>query len=269
MKSILTRATLVLAVSASSISAHAQYEKVPGFVKQAEIGVGFSFCSADYIIKSKGVTPEGRSVDTSITTHTKTKGGITETFGTSLRLKRLGVKSTLALGIDLTYSGYIWDFHTPSNITFNDSGFKYYYDSGLPVFDGATFTAGGLLTADIKFGAEAMMDKGYRWGWTIGAGVFPSVSATAATGLDATIAFGIQPVVKTEVALRGPIVAKLRLQYSFGKITYLDYTPPADQTFPPGTTQQTQILGKSNFTVSLLFMPMSWMYKKSEWFNSY
>ena len=267
MKSKFTCAALLLALTAPAISAYAQFEKVPSFVKQIEIGYGYSFCTADYIIKSKGELPT-RPVDTTITTHTHTKGGITETFGTSLRLKRLGMKSTLSLGIDLLYSGYIWDFHTPSNVVLNDTGFRYYYDNDLPVFDGATFTAGGAITADFKFGAEAMMDKHYRWCWTIGAGVFPSVSATAATGLDANIGFGIQPIVKGEVGLRGPIVAKLRLQYSFGNITYLDYTTPSDQLIA-GSGQQTQIIGTSNFTISLLLMPMSWMYKKSTWYNSY
>src|ERR1043165_8146937 len=110
MKSKFTCAALLLALTTPVISAHAQFEKVPSFVKQIEIGYGYSFCTADYIIKSKAELST-RPIDTTTTMHTQTKGGITDIFGTSLKLKRLGMKSALSLGIDLVYSGYIWDFH--------------------------------------------------------------------------------------------------------------------------------------------------------------
>lgn len=270
MKSMFTRAALILLAATAAIPARAQFEKVPGFVKQIELGYGYSFCTADYTLKLKGVTPNGlREVDTSITSSVRTKGGITETFGTSLKLKRLGEKSTLSLGVDLVYSGYIWDFHTPSSVKLIDSGFRLYYDNLLPGFDGASFTAAGMITADIKFGAEAMMDKHYRWCYTIGAGVLPSVSATAGTNIDAAIGFGVQPVVKGEIGIRGPIVAKLRLQYALGNVTLMDNKPSDGFEYVRGTVQQNQIIEKSNFTVSLLLMPLSWMYKKSQWYNTY
>jgi hypothetical protein len=267
MKSLFTRVAFLLLLGAATFPAHAQFEKVPGFVKQFELGYGYSFCTADYILKASGVVPDGtRVVDTTITNRVHTKGGITETFGTSLKLKRLGQKSTLALGVDITYSGYIWDFHAPYSATLNDSGFHFNYPPNAEAFDGATFTAAVPITADFKFGADAMMDKRYRWGWTFGLGVMPSVSATAATGIDANISFGVQPVFKGEVALRGPIVAKLRLQYSAGNITYMDNS---DHPLVAGTAQQQKIVGKSNFTVSILLLPLSFMYKKSMWYNSY
>lgn len=266
MKFKLTRIALLLLLMGAIIPAHAQ-NGMPGFVKQLEIGYGFSFCSADYIIKAKGIVPDGtRTVDTTITTRVHTKAGMTETFGTSLKLKRLGEQSTLAIGIDLSYSAYLWNFHTPTSAVLNDSGFRFNYDYSQPVFDGASFTAAGIITADFKFGVDAMMDKMYRWGWTIGVGVMPSISATTATGYDANTAFGIQPVVKGDVALRGPIVAKLRLQYSLGKIPFLDQSGDG---LVPGTTQQYLLNGKSNFTVSILLLPFSFMYKTSTWYNTY
>jgi hypothetical protein len=267
MKSNATRIVLLLLLMGAVLPARAQFEKMPGFVKQIEIGYGYSFCSADYIIKATGVVPDGtRTVDTTIKTRVHTKGGMTETFGTSLKLKRLGTKSTLALGVDMTYSAYLWDFHMPTGGTLIDSGFRFYYDDFMPAFDGASFTAAGLLTLDFKFGTDAMMDKQYRWGWTIGGGVMPSMRATTAEGLDADLKFGIQPVVKGEMAFRGPIVAKLRLQYSMGNITFLD---KSGDGLVPGTAQQTQIVGKSNFTVSIILLPLSFMYKTSTWYNSY
>lgn len=267
MKSNVNRVVLFLLLMGTVLPARAQFDKMPGFVKQIEIGYGYSFVSADYVIKAKGVVPDGtRTVDTTINTRVHTKAGMTETFGTSLKLKRLGTKSTLAVGADLSYSAYLWNFHMPSGGTLIDSGFRFYYDDFMPAFDGASFTAAGIFTLDFKFGADAMMDKQYRWGWTIGGGAMPSMSATTAEGLDADLKFGIQPVVKGEVAFRGPIVAKLRLQYSMGNITFLDKTGDG---FAPGTSQQTQIIGKSNFTVSIILLPLSFMYKTSNWYNSY
>lgn len=263
MKSILTRAALLLVMASPAVPASAQFERMPGAVKQIEVGYGFSYLSGDYKIIEKGVTSSGDAKDTTLTTSIHSRG-VTYNLGTSLPLKRLGRISSLQLGITGMYSAYLWDFGVPTGASLSDTGFHFDY-SGY-TFGGLSVTAGAAITADFKFGVDAMMDKNLRWGWTGGIGVLPSVNWTTDNGLDATYAFGIQPVLKSEVSLRAGIVMKLRLQYAFGSITYLDHS--GDGYFVDAK-QQTQIIGKSNFTVSYLLMPFSFMYKKSEWFNSY
>jgi hypothetical protein len=267
MKSMFTRAALLLLMAVAAIPARAQFDRFPGVLKQYQLGYGLSFASADYIITAHGVTPGGIDTTTKLSTGVKSKGGFCGSTGTAIKLKRLGRISTLSLGLDLMYNAYLWDFNAPSRTSFTDSGFKFYYDDALP-FDGASLNAGLAISADFKFGVEAMMDKAFRWGWTGGVGVIPSVSTTALTGVDANYAFGVQPIVKTEVAVRAGIVMKLRLQYAFGNLTYLDVTSK-ERINDLETTRQTQLLGKSNFTASFIVMPFSFMYKKSEWYNSY
>jgi hypothetical protein len=264
MKSTLTRAALILLMATAALPARAQFEKFPGVVKQIEVGYGLSFGTADYKIKINGVTEGGTAKDTTITTSVRTKAGVTYQFGTSIRLKRLGMKSTLALGVGLNYGAYLWDFPVPTSATLADSGFRFKY--GDITFGGASVNMGLALTADFKFGVDAMMDKQYRWGYTVGFGVMPSMNATTDANIDADFKFGVQPVIKGEIALRAGIVMKLRAQAAFGNITYLD---KSGDGYVSGSKMQTQIIGKSNFTISYILMPFSFMYKKSEWYNTY
>ncbi len=264
MKRMFTRTALLLLLAAAAIPARAQFEKFPGVLKQYELGYGLSFGSADYTIKLKGVTDAGNAKDTTITTSVSTKAGVGYQTGTSFRIKRLGRKSTFAIGADLMYNAYLWDFPVATGASLGDTGFRFSY-SGL-TFSGASVNAGLALTADIKFGVDAMMDKQYRWGWTIGAGVIPSVNATTDANVDADFKFGVQPIIKGEVALRAGIVMKLRVQAAFGNITYFD---KSSDGLAFGSKQQTQIIGKSNITVSYILMPFSFMYRKSMWYNSY
>lgn len=264
MKSIFTRAALLALLAAAALPARAQFDKFPGALKQLEVGYGYSTLTGDYKIRNVTINSQGQATDTSLQQSVSSKAGVTYTFGTSFRLKRLGTKSTFALGVAGMYSGYLWDFPVLSTTSTGGTDFKYGF--GGPAFNGLAVTGGVAITGDVKFGVDAMMDKQYRWGWTGGIGVLPSINFTSDANLDAQYNFGVQPVIKTEVALRAGIVMKLRLQAAFGNLTFLDVSSGSEAV---GFKTQTQLIGKSNFTVSYILMPFSWMYKKSMWYNSY
>lgn len=251
-------------LGAAAVPARAQFDKFPGIIKQLEVGYGYSALTGDYKIRSVTINSEGQVADTSLQQSVSSKAGLTYSFGTSVRLKRLGTKSTLALGVAGLYSAYLWDFPILSTTSAGGTDFKYTF--GGPAFNGIAVSGGLAVTADVKFGVDAMMDKQYRWGWTGGIGAIPSINFTSDPDLNAQYAFGVQPVVKTEVAVRAGIVMKLRLQYAFGNLTFLDNTVVAESV---GFKTQTQLTGKSNFTASFIVMPFSFMYKKSMWYNSY
>jgi hypothetical protein len=253
---------VALFILALQPTAQAQFDKFPGVLKNYEIGYGYSKTWAELKRKEKTVRPgDGRVYDTTTTMDVSSKFGFSAATGTIIPLKQLGLKSKLALGINVIYNGYVWDYPTVSGATLTDSGIHYNYGLG---FGGATLNAGLALSADFKFGCDAMMDKRIRWAWTGGVGVLPSVSVTSDFD-NADLTFGVQPFVKTEVGIFGGILWKLRLMYAMGNLKYID-SKPALGLFD-NSTSTTQLLGKGNFTVSVIVMPLSFMYKKSAWYN--
>src|SRR4051812_2221861 len=98
MKSMFTRAALLLLMAVAAIPARAQFDRFPGVLKQYQLGYGLSSSSADYIITAHGVTPGGIDTTTMATTSVSSKGGFCGSTGTSIQLKRLGKISTLSLG---------------------------------------------------------------------------------------------------------------------------------------------------------------------------
>lgn len=240
---------------------------LPDFLKNYEIGYGVSFTPADYTRTLKAVTTEGASIDTTTTTRVKSKTGFSASTGTSINLRQLGKISQLALGISGIYNIYTWDYATANGVNFTDTGIVYDYSAGN-TFSGATLNAGLALSADFKFGAEAMLDKQYRLSWIGGIGVFPSVNMTSSFD-GADLQFGFQPFVKTEFGIRGPIAMNLRLMYAIGNLNYISATSKADFFGIPGTQNDTKLIGKGNFSISLVLLPFSWAYKTSHWYNSY
>lgn len=248
-------------------SARAQYERWPGFVKNIEVGYGWTKTWADYDRVIKAVRQDGKAFDTTVSMGVSSKGGFSGVFGTSIPLKQLGWHSNLHLGLNFIYNSYLWDYQTANGASLSDSGVVFDY-AGKTLFSGVSLNYGLAISADFKFGADGMMDKRYRWAWTGGVGVMPSMNLTS--DFDAAdVNFGVQPFVKTEVGLRAGIVWKLRLMYQMGNLKYLDVKPGNSFFGIPNAEQTTRLTGKGNFSVALIVMPFSWTYKTSKWFNSY
>ena len=268
MRATLTRVTFIIALFVSALpNAYAQFDKWPGAVKNIEIGYGYSKTWADYTRMDRVVREDGKEYSDTVTTSVSSKSGFSGQFGTSLRLKRLGNVSTLSLGVAGIYNLYTWDYPTANSAMLTDSGIRYDYTNGM-LFSGATMNAGLAISADFKFGVDAMMDKSFRWGWTGGVGVLPSVNVTADVD-NADLTFGVQPFVKTELALRAGIVWKLRLMYAMGKLDYIDAKSNTGFFGMPNSENVTTLTGKGNFTAALILMPFSWTYKRSSWYNSH
>lgn len=267
MRVTITRLFLLSILVAGLLPTAKAQMNLPGFLKNYEIGYGVAYTWADYSKTFKAVDDEGQSYDTTTTTRVKSKHGFSASTGTSINLRRLGTKSQLALGLSGIYNLYTWDYATANGVNFSDSGLVYDYSSGLK-FGGATLNAGLAISADFKFGAEAMMDKQYRLSWIGGIGILPSISVTSDFD-NADMQIGVQPFVKSEFGIRGPIAAKLRLMYAFGNLTYIDASDKKDLFGIPNAQNETKLIGKGNFTVSIVLLPFSFNYKRSNWYNSF
>jgi len=265
------RVTRILSLALLSLfgitEARAQFDRWPAAIKNIEIGYGSAKTWADYDRQVKAVREDGKLYDTTISMSVTSKGGFSGAFGTSLPLTRLGRASRLNLGLNFIYNTYLWDYPTANSARLTDSGIRYDY-SGNILFSGASLNYGLAISADFKFGVDAMMDKRYRWSWTGGIGVLPSMNLTSDFG-SADANFGVQPFAKTEVGLRAGIVWKLRVMYQAGTLKYLDVKPKDSFFGIPNAEQTTRLTGKGNLSISLILMPFSWTYTRSSWYNSY
>ena len=254
---------LFTALVAFSVASYAQ-PRFPGFLKRLQFGYSYVMASADYETKDFFYSdlPGFPSRDTIYKGELKTTAAIGYNIGTYFPLKQLGRKSKLCLSTDFVYNIMTWES------TKNPNGL-----GGLTGFDYSGFTAqmGLPIGLDVKIGTDAMTDKAIRFCTTFGAGVHPSYSITA---LDYDISidpkFNTNPYVKAEVGIFAGICFKLRALYTFGNMTYIDYNErKTDEAFLSLTENGSKLTSKSNLTLSLIVMPFSWGWPRSEWWNTY
>lgn len=243
----------------------------PGVIQRMQIGYSFTKGWAQYESKDAAVDPlTGKTFTNTNKTDVTSKLGWGGVFGTTVPLKKLGRKSILGLGVDYMYNVYVWDYKTP---TFNGytrdssgaiTGLSYTNDD--LGFDGASVQLALPISADFKFGCDALTDKSIRFCGTIGAGVFPSMAATVDAS-NAGFGFGAAPFIKAEFGVMGGICFKIRALYSFGSIPY--YTEGNSINNMANFSSTSSLTGKSSLTFSLLFMPFAWKWNTSGWWNSY
>lgn len=229
----------------------------PGFFQRLQ--VGYTFVSNSAQSEARDFFPI-LGIDTSYTHTIKTKGGFGATIGSSIPLARLGKVSMLTLGVDYMYNMMLWDSNVPRY------GFGPIGDAGGFNFSGATVQMALPVGLDIKFGADALAVKNHRFCATIGAGAYPSYAMTSLDyDYEIDPQFSITPYAKLEVGFFAGICMKLRVITAIGTFNYMDVS--SDN--PIVGKSKTTLTGTSSTTISLLFMPFSFSWKKTEWWNSF
>lgn len=231
--------------------------KFPGALTRFQLGYSFVKSTADYDGKLKMYNGDGDFTgDTQWheTVHTTAAYGIS--IGTYIPITRLGRVSTLATNIDFTYDFKFWK---------NVANGLY---SQVPEFDisGLTLEVGLPITLDFKFGCDATSTKNQHFCTSIGAGIYPSYALTSFEDNTAT-GFSVAPVVKYEVGFFKGICMKFRLLYSLDNIKYISKDGSVFKQ--DDLASDFTLKGKSTFTISAIFMPMSFLWKKKGWWDSY
>src|SRR5690606_7935093 len=187
---------IVLVIIFSGSLAHAQ---LPGFFKRLQLGYSYNMAWGEYNSKDELVDESTGSVYTKdVTTKVSSKFGYGGSLGTTIPIRQLGKKSMFAIGVDLTYNAYVWDYKVPmfSGYIFDSTGniedLGYLADFA---FSGVSIQMGLPISADFKFGCDAITNKTVRFCGTIGAGAYPSMSATVDAS-NAGFGFGVTPFVK-------------------------------------------------------------------------
>lgn len=245
--------TLLLAgaVLASGV-ASAQWYPVPKGPKNMEIG--YSYCTASAELKysaSNFNEATGIAKDTSFTERITSQSGFGGMIGYFWPVSRLGAKSRLAVGFDYMYNAYLWE----------GNSFEYTASSRT----GTTSTGSGTIEmalpvgADYKYGCDALADKSEKLCMSFGAGLYPSMNLTVYRDVG-SFNFHLRPYVRAEFGVFAGICMKLRATYAFGNINYFEYGYDN-----PGDVEHTVFRSTGSTVISLIFMPFSWKYGRSEW----
>ncbi len=237
--------------------------RIPKWMTRYEIGYSYPMAWADYSRTDQFTNPFTGQVQTSnYNTRTSSKFSFGASIGTYIPVARLGSKSMFAISITMTEAMYSWDYPVSSFNGFDEDG-SVIYSSDFG-FSGMTMQLGLPVGADFKFGCDALSDKAMRFCGTIGAGVFPSGSLTADFD-NAGFGYGVTPFVKLEAGVMAGICMKLRIMATIGNMPFYD----GNNSLTGWENAQTQssLIGKQSVTASLIFMPFSWAWKKTGWWN--
>ncbi len=154
----------------------------------------------------------------------------------------------------------LWDSKVP---TFNGNGFSDF------TFSGGTVQMALPVGLDFKFGCDALGTKSRRFCTTLGFGVYPSYAMTSLDfNVDVDPNISVAPYAKFEVGIFAGICMKLRTIYSYGNFNYMEVNSTEKNELGE-MSSKTTLTGKSNLTVSLLFMPFSWKWSRAEWWNTF
>ena len=245
---------------------NAQWFRLPGVLQRYEMGYSYAIGMATY--KSSNNWNNGsNNLDTSFSQDVTSTAGFGVVIGTSVPLKQLGNRCMLSLGIGYNYNMFTWDYKSPSfrNKLTDGEGRVYYDFNELPI-SGVSLQMGLPISADFKFGNDAFLRKNVRFGTTFGAGVLP-VAAMTADFDNAGFGFGAAPFVKAEVGIFAGICFKLRAQYALGYLPFYDSKNSLSGF--TGYDVKSSLIGKQQFTFSLLIMPFSWAWQERGWWNTY
>jgi len=254
-------ATAAVSLLAPVVS-HAQL-RLPGGLTRFEVGYSYPKAWADYKREDAVVNPfTGQTQHTSYSTRTASTFSFGATIGTYFPVARLGSKSSFAISVSLVEAMYSWDYPVTAFNGFDDEGgIVYSSDFG---FSGMTMHMALPVGADFKFGCDALSDKAIRFCTTLGAGVYPSGSMTADFD-NAGFGYGVTPFVKAEVGIMAGICMKLRVMATIGNMPFYDGKSNLSGWTNAATTSS--LTGKQSVTVSLIFMPFSWGWKQTGWWN--
>lgn len=257
--SVLSIATLLLVV-ASSFSASAKF---PGILQRYEIFFSYTKAFADYSRTDK-ISINGPTQTLSVGERLQSDfsyGGGMGTFW-NLTSARNPARLTLDLGVQTN----LYTFKLPVNgyTILPDNSFAYNREV---LFPAVVMQLGMPIGLSTRWGCDAKQDKGFNYCYSLGAGVLPSYSlSTDLETLESQV--GVQPYLKAEVGFFKGICMKLRVQYSFTRVTLLDGESKTKFETNDFSTN-TNLTNTSTLAVSLVFMPFSFTWGRDAWWNTY
>jgi hypothetical protein len=268
-KIIFVLATMLLV---NSISSNAQIYvlafKIPDFMKRYEIEFGYPITFAQYKRSDVFTNPITKNQENvNYTANIRSKFSYAANIGYSFPFGRIGNRGRPAIAVGFNSNFVAFDSPTP---VLNQYGS---YDLQESFLISSIVTQLALpIGLDLKFGCDGMTDKKYTFCSAVGAGIYPYYNISLDAGdINSTGTLGLQngvlPYIRGEVGLFAGICMKLRGTLVLGNMTYID--GKASTFNNPNDSYNISLKGKTTATISLVFLPLSWLWKKSEWWNTY
>lgn len=250
---ISVRTLLFSGLLLASGTASAQWYPVPKGPKNFEIGYSYCTASAEFKYSANSFNEyTGTATDTSFTERLTSKSGFGGLIGYFWPVSKLGPKSRLAVGFNYMYNAFLWDGNT-----FEYSASTQY---GTTSSGSGTIEMALPVGADFKYGSDALADKSEKLCMSFGAGLYPSMDLTVYREVG-SFNFHMRPYVRAEFGVFAGICMKLRATYVMGNIDYFSYGHDN-----PGDVEHTVFRSTGSTMLSLVLMPFSWKFGRSEWY---
>lgn len=265
MRKNLLRGLLVMLLALCPFTGEAKF---PGFFSHLEIGYSYPIAIAKFegynpVYNYSGAGDFGISLgDTFVTRTVRSKFAYGAYVGSSIRLKRTGSKSALAMHIDVMANAYVWEDLYKAYSTFDGGEYE------LPDMVVAVgYQLGVPISLDYKFGAGAIGNKNSRFTGSFGAGAMPAayfMVATSGGNVGGGMSFTATPFVKGEIGVMAGICVKVRALVAFGAVPWIDN----QKSFLASSSGGFTVTGQTTAVFSLVLMPFSWAWKKDGWWDN-
>ena len=247
---------LLLAATASLLAATSTFAQygIPRGPKCLEVGYtyGIAYGEFKYSLHSFNEST-GIASDTSYTNNVTSKLGFGGFVGYYFPVAKLGPQNRLAITLSYMYNAYLWEGEA-----FAVSSSSRY---GTTSIGSGTVEMALPVGADYKIGCDALFDKTKRSCFSFGTGVYPSFGVTVFQG-NGGFQFHARPFLKAEAGFFAGICFKARVIYIPGGMDYFNIEDNRS-----GYYESSVFKSKGTLNLSLVIMPMSWKWGRSEWWG--
>ena len=235
------------------------------FFKRFEIAYNYVSVTGNYNGATQVLDGSGRFAGDSNIKKSVPAVGFGVDIGSTIPLKKIGHTNMLGLTIHLVVNEFVWG---SLNQTYGLDGT--YTTNANGNMTGLTEQIALPIGIDYKLGPDAILTKRLHVGASFGVGVMPSLNETVMVDPQnlnggGGLAFGINPYVKAEVAFFAGICFKLRGQFAFGNIPFIDQ----QKSLVSLTDGPFKVTGTTNLMLSFIIMPFSMTWRETGWYNTY
>jgi hypothetical protein len=264
MRKALFRRLAILILVMSPLVSSARF---PGFFSHLEIGYSYPMATAKFsgynpVYNYSGTGDFGIAIrDTFVSRSVSSKFAYGAYIGSSIKLKRTGIKTSLAMHIDVMANAYVWEDLYKA---FSATGTEYEIPDNVIAIG---YQFGVPMSIDYKFGAGALGSLNPRFTGGFGAGVMPAayfMVAESNGNVGGGMTFTATPFVKGEFGVVAGICMKFRALVAFGAVPWIDN----NKSFLAASTGGFKVTGQTTAVFSFVIMPFSWAWRKEGWWDN-
>jgi hypothetical protein len=268
-KPLVFLAVAILAIPVTGFSQY-KFEVAPFWsyfkdLQRYELGVSYNLPTGMY----EGVSQVRDNYnnfygDTTIKRKLTGQQSVAGSIGIAVPFKGLGHISCLAMFFQLNVSQTAWN---NLNETYTLSGS---FNTPSTAVNASTRQVSLPIGVEYHVGCDVIKTKRLPFGGAFGLGILPQYNMTALEGSGVNnntgSSFSITPYAKAEFSVLAGICFKVRVMYTLGNVPLMDVSNRLTSKLTDGPFN---ISSTSNLQLSLIFMPFSYTWRETQWYNTY